>query len=521
VLGYHLVNLAIHLINAMLVYWLFQLIAQTPRLDGSLWHTRRRELALIAALIFVAHPVLTQAVTYIYQRLASLATLWYLLGMCLYLKGRLNFQRRKDFFASAVVIAILGVLTKEIIFTLPLMIVLAELIFFDGADVFKTPRQWFERNRAVCFLVLGLGIVVLMIPMMYRIGVSDILHRQSASHSHMDETVKFANYIPTQLRVLATYLRLLVWPVNLCFDYDFPLSYSFLEPGVLSSLALIVTLLMLAVLIRRKNPLVTFGIFWFFIAVSVESLVPIRNVIWEYRTYLPMTGFCFALVGWLASVLDRRRLFVVALVLVAVLGILTVQRNRVYRTGITLWQDAVDKNPQKSRPYSQLGSSYINHGQYEKAIAPLKQALALEPGHAMAAYNLSQVYARFGRYAQALPYALTAYGVEPDLPINTGNVGYLYFAQGDYDNAIQYYQKTLELDPNPAALQVYEEVLLKSYAVHQDPGKAFQDIEFLTHFGIFNRDVEALREFVTHQEELSESPSSSVDASTGNTDDES
>jgi hypothetical protein len=295
VTGYHLVNMLIHFINALLVYALVMQSFRTPVLRESRLSNKRQWVSLLAASLFAVHPVNTQAVTYIVQRLASLAALFYLVSMVCYIASRLTVGRRKWlYYAGALVFAVLAMRTKENAFTLPLAMVLFEIMFFRGGA---------KRKRAL--LLLPFVLTMLIIPFtLFDLGkpvsqvMSDITERTAIQHRS-----RYA-YIATELRVMATYLRLLVLPINQNLDYDYPLYTSVTQGPVLGGLALVVLLMGLAVwLYRRREPaakLASFGIVFFFLALSVEStLVPLYPI-YEHRVYLPGVGMMMAVsVGFL------------------------------------------------------------------------------------------------------------------------------------------------------------------------------------------------------------------------------
>lgn len=496
VFGYHLVNLIIHLSNALLVFWLFQLIMQSPPLKKSPWVKRTKELALLAGLIFVTHPVQVQAVSYIYQRMASMATLWYLLTMCFYIKARINHSHRLKYFCLALTSALLGIFTKEIFFTIPVVIMMSEILLFGENYNIKKWRQSMQRNHSVLFFMLLLTIIVLFIPYSYNRTPLDVMKESAASQIHAWETVNFGNYIPTQMRVIMTYLRLLVFPINQRFDYDFYLSYSFFEPKVLLSFMTILSLLTFAWCYRRKNVLMSFGIFWFFIALCVESIFPIRNIIWEFRVYLPMTGFCFFLTGLFAQHVDPKRLKIIAVLLISTLGLLTFQRNQVYRSEISLWEEVVSFRPKTSRAYSHLGASYIEQKKFSHAIPHLKKALQYKPDHRRALFNLVMSLVQLKRYDEAVVYAFQLYSLDPEAAINPSMLAFLYYQQRDYFSSFDYYQKTLLLEGTEDVISSYTKVIRDFYDIHHDKQTVMKQIAFLEKLNKFPEEVAALKEYI-------------------------
>ncbi|MDP3112121.1 MAG: hypothetical protein Q8M71_08475 [Thermodesulfovibrionales bacterium] len=285
-IGYHIVNLGIHILNAILVYWLVVLTFKTPYFlppfNSLLTKGGYRGVALFSALIFVSHPIQTQAVTYIVQRFTSLATFFYLLSLVMYIKFRsqksVSFgdpPRREvsppthpspsrgegkgeggryTLYAISLLSAILAMKTKEISFTLPVIITLYESMFFGNKQFVipvKTGIQdknemdsYFRRNdrmesgyKRLLYLIpflLTLPIIPLSL-----IGIDkpigDIIGELRAA-SQETEQISRNVYLLTQFRVIVTYIRLLFLPINQNLDYDYPLYHSFFNPEVFLSL---------------------------------------------------------------------------------------------------------------------------------------------------------------------------------------------------------------------------------------------------------------------------------------------
>jgi hypothetical protein len=223
VVGYHAVNLTIHIINALLVYALVLLTLKTPWLRDRFGTNHLIPyLPLGAGLLFAVHPLQTQAVTYIVQRFASLATLFYLGSLVLYSRARLAQTKGPSiaWYVGSVLCAVCAMKTKEIAFTLPVMIVLYELFFFRGKLV---KRFMVLVPLLLTMLIIPLSILGVDRPLGEIIGdIGDATQAQS--------TLSRWEYLATQGRVIMTYLRLVVLPVNQNLDYDYPVSRSFGEP---------------------------------------------------------------------------------------------------------------------------------------------------------------------------------------------------------------------------------------------------------------------------------------------------
>lgn len=459
VLGYHLVNLAIHVVNALLVAGLAAATLRAPGLRGAatgpLLH---RYLPVSAGLLFALHPLATQAVTYVVQRFTSLATLFFLLSLLLYLRVRTSIEdggpkgRAALLYALAVLAAALAMKTKEIAVTLPLVATAGDLLLFPGG-----------RRR---LLLLPLAATALLVPLGIAHegrGLAEALADPSDLAAETRDIPRSV-YLLTQPRVIARYLRLLVLPIGQNLDYDFPLATSLGEPAVLLSLALLAAVVGAALVAfvrsrragRAAGVLAALGVGWFFATLSVESsVIPIRDVIFEHRTYLPLAGAALTLATLLIATIERWRparepglRVVAALVVVATpLGAATHVRNRVWRDEVTLWTDVVAKSPNKGRPRLSLGYAYARRGRLDDAIREYREAIRLAPWLADAHNNLGAAHMAQGRVEEAMREYEEALRMDPRLAGAHNNLGAALLTRGDVPAAISSHLEALRLDP--------------------------------------------------------------------------
>ncbi len=435
--GYHLVNIAIHLLNGWLVFlWLrasMGIPGVTPRIPPG----RRDTTALLGALLFTAHPVQTQAVTYIVQRLASLATLWYLAACLLYLRARLRRSPWWGYLPTAVFF-ILGLFTKEIIYTLPVMLAVIE---------FGLLRDGRSRPRGLLpVLAGGGGLLVLFI--LCKFDLSVILRPRLTPSG---EWVTPGSYFLTQLTNVPRYLRLLVWPLRQNVDYDIRLVHHWGHPRVLvGAVGLLAGLL----LIRRLWPryrLVGFGLLWMGVTIAIESsVIPLKDVFFEHRLYLPMVGFVLAAVTGGYVLLGGRRWAVyrtVGLLLAGAAAVLALRRNAVWKDDFTLWTDTIRKSPNKARPYYNLGNAYLKRKEYGQAIAQYDRTLELYPDLPMALINRGVAYQRSGDDARALQDFRRVVQIAPMHVNGRSQLGNFYLRRGRLDEALAQFDAILRMDP--------------------------------------------------------------------------
>jgi tetratricopeptide (TPR) repeat protein len=271
-------------------------------------------------------------------------------------------------------------------------------------------------------------------------------------------------YLLTQFRVIVTYLRLLALPVGQNLDYDYPVERTFFHLPVMLSFLLLAGIAVLGwYLIRRSSRgerglrLAGFGILWFFLTLSVESsIVPIADVIFEHRVYLPSAGMFLAagagfgllrehLAGRGASV--RKAASIAGWCVVLALAAAAYARNEVWRDELTLWRDVVAKSPGKARAYQSLGNAYLKRGALDMAAVTLEQASVLDPLSAEI-YNLrGHLAVEQDRLDLAEELFRKAITVLPEYAEAYNNLGTVYSKRGLYDRAAELYTRTISLDP--------------------------------------------------------------------------
>jgi Flp pilus assembly protein TadD len=496
VTGYHAVNLLIHIINALLLYSLIGLTFRTPyfRLARSADPDSYDTVALFASLLFVAHPIQTQAVTYVVQRFTSLATLFYLSALVCYARGRLSdggeaagiavAERRRrgvasgwPFYLFSVLFAVLAMKTKEIAFTLPLVVLVYEFAFFRS-DL---------KKRLLVLIPLALTLAVVPLSLLNAHRPLGELLSDLSERTRVDTLIPRTDYLLTEMRVIMTYIRLLFFPVNQSLDYDYPVYHTLFALPVFLSCIFIVSLLLLCAYLfhasRLENMpvsasgkrggifpspflrLAAFGIAWFFIALSVESsFIPITDVIFEHRVYLPSAGF-FIFVGACVVLLKKmlvaagrpaiaRSMALLMVAVIAVLSIATYARNSVWNDPGDLWRDVTEKNPGSFRGHYNLGTLESQRNHLAEAARELEKAVSLNHGSAKAHDNLGMVYGRQGLMEKALGELRTAVRLNPGNVHAHQNLRKVYEEMGryadadrelNYSYAIMHYRKGAEL----------------------------------------------------------------------------
>jgi tetratricopeptide (TPR) repeat protein len=374
-------------------------------------------LALAVAVIWVVHPLQTEAVTYISQRAESLMGLFYLLTLYCFIRGvegrsqasGVRRQEKQSGFRSlasglwplaSVFSCLLGVLSKEIIVTAPVMVLLYDRTFVAGS--FR--EAW--RLRWKYYLGLA-GTWLLLAHQMT--GLS-----QRAVGFDEGGTGTWWTYALTSCRSLVLYLKLAIWPHPLVFDYGHAVVQHASE--VAPYALILVALLMGTAMALWRWPVVGFAGAWFFLILApTTSIVPIGGQpMGEHRMYLPLAAVVGLVVLGLSRWLGRRSLVLFAAMTVG-LGGLTIQRNKDYRSRLALWTDTVAKQPGNARAHNDLGNAYLALGRLPEAMTEFQAALRIYPDYMDAHYNLGGILAKIPeRWPEAISHLEAALEIQPD-----------------------------------------------------------------------------------------------------------
>ena len=450
--GYHFFNLMIHLTTSLLVYWLMFITLKTPNVKSLIPVKDQQWIALVVALMFVSHPLATQSVTYIIQRMASMVTLFYLFAIILYLKGRLNQGSTSlsiGYFITALIAAIFALFTKENAFTIPLVILLVEISLFKRDKIvinFSKPR-----------IILGCIVFLSFLLLLFSRVSSSFFQTIPPSFGHT-YTVTPWNYLLTQFSVIAKYIQLLCFPINLNFDYDYAISNSLIEPRTFLSLGFLLALVGLSIYLFKKQKLISFGIMWFFITISIESsFIPLADLIFEHRTYLPSVGFFMILtVGIYQLVWQKNKKIALGLIflIIGTNSFATYQRNKVWKNEGTLWNDVIAKSPDKARPYLCRGNYYKNLKRNKEALSDFTKSISLNPAYIEPYNNKSTTLYNEGLLTEALSYLNYAIENSPDYTEAYINKGIVLATQKKYSKALENFNRAIAIEPNNADIYI-------------------------------------------------------------------
>ncbi len=441
--GYRAVNVALHLLCGLV---LFGVVRRT--FEGRLQRFFGEDaagLALVCALLWTVHPLQSQCVNYTIQRSETLMGLCYLLTLYCAMRAwradGVGGTRKWDILAIAA--CVMGMASKETMVTAPLLVVLYDRIFWgDGW------REVWRRRRA---LYAGLAATwILLGGLMWR-------GAHGASIGYATEVGGY-DYALNQCAVLWDYLRLVFWPRPLVFDYGFPRLLSLGDVWI-EALGVVGLLGLTGWALWRRPALGFLGVWFFAILGPTSSFVPIVNEVGaERRVYLSLAALVvLAVVGGYAVLgrvkwASRQRLGgILALIVVAVLSYLTVERNSDYRSSLALWRSVVEAVPDNARGHVYMGLALGEKGESQAALTHLRRAVELRPEFAEAHNNLGLALAEGGEIEAALGHFRRALEIYSNFVEARENLATALLAGGQIEEAIGHLQEVLRRDTNRAS----------------------------------------------------------------------
>ena len=438
---YHLASLLLHILSTLLVYCLANIILQY------------RLRALLAACLFACHPVLSEAVNCISFNEDLLTTFFFLLALLVYIRIESEQVRFNiGAYCLSLFFYLFGLLSKEMAITLPIIILLYDLILRDAdrdtlsfkqrLNILKKRGSFYAGYAAVSLFYLFLRFFLFQIP-----GES----LKSSYGSLLERII----YLPGHI---FSFIRLIIFPTDLTADYVFAYPDSFFDAVNLVGFGVVIGLAGASYFIYRYSKEIFFGLWWCLITLlPVLNLIEIYHPLAERYFYLPLIGFClmvpiiiWGLAGRLITRTPRLNL-VSSILILGIIGLYstaTIARNPDWQDNYSLWSKTLQTSPDSLVARGGLGMAYLEQGKLDKAHEQFDIAIKLYPGHHKGYYNLGLIYHRKGDLKKAMEYFQRAVIIKPEFVRGHYNLATLYAKQGIMDMAIRYYTKVIELDPD-------------------------------------------------------------------------
>ena len=448
IFGYHVANIIIHLLATLT---LFGIIRRTLVLAGipDVLKDSSTGLAFSIALLWSIHPLQTSAVTYIIQRAEALMALFYLLTLYCVIRSEAAKAGALLWQVLAVICCVLGMASKEVMVSAPIIVLLYDRMFLTGSF-----KQIFRKRS---------GMYIAMAGSWFLLAHLVISTGGRAESAGFDSRISVWDYAVTQIDMICCYLKLVVWPDPLIFDYGMELVTDVTEvlPQEILLLAFVAAVIIALIYQPRLGLL---GLSFFAILAPSSSIIPIATQTGaEHRMYLPLMApiTIIVITGYMAithlkkqfqhqrSVRSLLNILSPALIclLALNLGIMTFNRNFDYHSAAIIWQDTIDKRPNNARAYTSLGIELANNGQLEEAINHYNIALELNPRYLKCYGNRGNAYQLLDRYELALKDYEHVINLSPSDPRTFTNRGNLHARMGNYQLAIRDYTRAIQLDP--------------------------------------------------------------------------
>lgn len=467
--GYHAFNLAVHLLAALT---LFGVVRRTLSQVG--WGGTGSAWAV--ALLWAVHPLPTQSVTYVIQRGESLMGLFYLLTLYGAIRAAQS-SRRLCWYGAAVAACALGMASKAVMVTAPVMVFVYDLVASrrgrrtaqkDPPETGNNPVASAPGCDGPPFDValrrrwgLYFGLAVTW-GVLWACGVTGEVLDPMAQRSHVGlgyHGTTPLEYAATQTGVILHYLRLSFWPVRLCLDYDWPVA-STLGAVVPPGLVIVALLSATAWGLIRRSWLGFAGAWFFLILAPTSSFIPIKDPAFEHRMYLPLAAVVAVVVigGQIALKNILRRLSWsgnatrttqggLVVVVAMLVGHGTYQRNKDYQSELVMWGDVAAKRPHNARAHVALGNALLARNRVDKAIAAYREAVGIRPDLADAQCALGMGLAKKGALDEAVAAYREALRLDPNLPQAHYNLANALGRQGKTDDAVHAYRESLRIQP--------------------------------------------------------------------------
>lgn len=456
-LGYHLTNIILHTVNGILLYIFIILFTQTSWLRSQKLYSPSDKahaamvvrpsgfnffLPFVASLLFVTHPVLTEAVNAISYREDLLVFLFYIATLIIYTMLRsasaLNPLSFFIMYTFSCLTYSFALLSKEMAVTLPLVVYSYEWFY---ADKSKKGLYSILLNRytagyvAITFAYLWLRFYYFNNPFEMFLPPWGLTERAL--------TIPF---------LLLNYLKLILFPTSLSADYEIPpvlsvFSFSFILP-----LIAIASLLILVFQLRKGGKGITFGIIFSVITLMpVYNIIPIFNPMAERYLYMPIVGIITAMVLAVNHVFQTTYRYVLLIILIFTISIHSIgviERNRVWIDNFTWLSDTEKKMPNSYRVHHLLGRMHGDEGKIEEAIKHYQVALELRPYSINDLLELGSIYDSIEKFDEGIEQFQTALKFKPSEPMFYYYLGNFYSGKGMLNEAIPQYQTAVRLNPD-------------------------------------------------------------------------
>ena len=424
---YHGLNILVHGLNSVLVYFIALVLAKRWLPAG-----RHCHFALAASLIFAVHPLHSEAVAYIWGGSSSLCAFFYFSTILLVLIGQTSNGRRRHIWQLlALLSGVLAWRAKEEAITLPIVI----------SGLFVLTGSW---RIAAGMLVIPVLLVASKWADLGRL-YTRTMENQALVAAGLERTLPPDVYFLTHLKEsVFYYLCRFVFPLDLNAEPQVEPVKHLLDPLLVLSVLILGGLVLWGVSTARKNPIVSFAILTLLMSPLISyAVMPLADVVAEHRVYIAGLGFSLLTAWFLTRKL--RFTFVTLSAISLVMGVLTIERNKIWKNSLTLWKDVVAKSPRLARPHVNLAVAYEAHGRPDAALAEYRQALSINPRLSPAYVNMGAIYLLRNELTDCENALRKAAELSPSLPAPYIHLAILSTRKNSPHEALDFVDKAISL----------------------------------------------------------------------------
>ncbi len=512
--GYHVTNLLFHILNALLLYFLTRMLLQNQL------------TSLVAATLFLVHPVHVEAVTYVSGRADPIVASFCLISLILFLKnfkivgaafmtpvvaGRINpTPTRWIFYLGSIISFLCALLSKEAALIFPFLLVWCGYSLMSPIVeglINQTPTSCRRRQPN---LISRYYLPFFLLAALYVIMRLTLLKAISETHPPM---APFYPRVITFFNVILRYMGLLFFPQNLHMERRFPFLNSLFQPEAIFSIVLVVLLILIIIWLRKYSKEASFGLGWFLIALlPVSNIMPINAAMAEHWLYMPSIGFFLAVAIGISSLKKAKALRYILLAIILIsCSVKTIRQNLVWNDEISLFNHILKFTPDSARIYINLGVAYAKRDEYDKAIKEYKKAIELYPDFEMTYINMGYMYSKKGMNEEAARAYKAALRLRPylakyildelrlifsneeadkmvshpysgpsisklELADLYNNVALIYDKQDRFSDAVRMYEKSIETNPEYIDAHVNLGILYRKKEIYDNAVYEFNEL---------------------------------------------
>ena len=427
---YHLLNLILHLSNAILIYILISKIFN-------------KNLGFLTSLIWVVHPIHTEAITYINGTADPLSLFFMLLSFMFYLKQKQN--KKKQDLVFSILFFILALLSKETSIIFPLFLVIYEFVL---------------RKENHKFIIYKKHIFYFFISLIYFLCKITVLNFSNSLNFYSQNNIYTNNLIVRILTFFATlpnYYSFFFWPTDLHMEREFPIYTTIFSWLVLLSILIIILLIYVLYKLLFKNKtesgkIISFGILWFFIAlIPMSGIIPVNALLLEHWLYTPSIGFCLIISYFLIYLINKFNvrnntkifsniIIFTTICIIFILSFLTINQNKVWGDTITFYSNILKFEPGTARVHNNLGMAYADSGNLFLAEKEYLTAINISDSYPQPHYNLATIYIKTNELQKAVWHLERSLEINPNFPFSYLTLIQIY-NQTKNTQKLEYYSK--------------------------------------------------------------------------------